>query len=70
VALQSRWSATLIKEDKEWLLVSFSASANAFNNQVIDLYRLRTRLLSAAVGAGIGVAIGLSVGITIGLLGR
>jgi hypothetical protein len=66
VALGSRWSATLIREEDRWVLVSFSASTNAFNNEVITLYRKRERYLSA----GIAGLVGLIVGIIIGLLIR
>jgi len=35
--LQSRWSATLVKEDDRWLVASFHASTNMFENGVSDL---------------------------------
>ena len=41
VELQSKWSATLVKEDDKWLLASFSASSNAFDNEVVSLFSAR-----------------------------
>ena len=35
--LQSRWSATLVKEDDKWLVASFHASTNMFENGVSDV---------------------------------
>jgi ketosteroid isomerase-like protein len=35
--LKSRWSATVIKEGDHWLVASFHASANMFDNGVSDL---------------------------------
>jgi uncharacterized protein (TIGR02246 family) len=35
--LKSRWSATVIKEGDRWLVASFHASANMFDNGVSDL---------------------------------
>jgi uncharacterized protein (TIGR02246 family) len=35
--LHSRWSATAVKEDDRWLVASFHASANMFDNGVSDL---------------------------------
>jgi hypothetical protein len=66
VALQSRWAATLIKEDGKWVLVSFSASTNAFNNEVVSLYLRKTMLW----GAGIASVVGLIVGFLIRMLIR
>jgi hypothetical protein len=56
VGLESRWSATLIKQEGRWVLVSFSASTNAFNNQVVSLY-LWTRIwVTAAIAGVVGLA--------------
>jgi hypothetical protein len=65
VALQSRWSATLIKEEGKWLLVSFSASTNAFNNEVVHLYLRKTMLMSAGIASVIGLIIGIIIGMLI-----
>jgi len=64
VALHSRWSATLLNEDGRWILVSFSASTNAFNNEVITLY-LRSWIIGAVAIAG---AVALVAGFILGAL--
>ena len=35
--LESRWSATLVKEEDKWLVASFHASTNMFENGVSDV---------------------------------
>ena len=59
VNLNSRWSATLIKEEDRWLLVSFSASTNAFDNEVVSLYLTSQKYTVSAVAGLIGIGIGL-----------
>ena len=59
VDLYSRWTATLVKENGKWLLVSFSASTNAFKNEVISLYLTNTKYLSGAVSAVVGLVLGI-----------
>ena len=59
VDLHSRWTATLVKENGKWLLVSFSASTNAFKNEVISLYLTNTKYLSGAVSAVVGLVVGI-----------
>ena len=58
VGLKSRWAATLVKEEGRWVLVSFSASTNAFDNEVITLYRRGTVVVAGLVCAVVGLAIG------------
>ena len=59
VNLNSRWSATLIKEEDRWLLVSFSASTNAFDNEVVSLYLTGQKYTVSAAAGLIGIGIGL-----------
>jgi hypothetical protein len=59
VALKSRWTATLIKEDDKWVLVSFSASADAFDNEVVSLYLRNTMFLSAGIASVAGLIVGV-----------
>ena len=59
VGLDSRWQATLVRENDRWVLVSFSASTNAFDNQVIDLYLKKAQYTSAGVGAAVGLVVGV-----------
>ena len=60
VDLHSRWTATLVKEDGKWLLLSFSASTNAFQNEVISLYLRNTIYITAAVAALAGLILGIA----------
>lgn len=59
VNLNSRWSATLIKDNDRWLLVSFSASTNAFDNEVVSLYLTSQKYTVAVVAGLIGVTLGI-----------
>lgn len=60
VDLHSRWTATLVKEDGKWLLVSFSASTNAFQNEVISLYLANTKYATAAIATVFGLLMGIA----------
>ena len=59
VNLNSRWSATLVKDSDRWLLVSFSASTNAFDNEVVSLYLTSQKYTVSAVAGLIGIGIGI-----------
>jgi len=59
VALKSRWTATMVREDDKWVLVSFSASANAFDNEVVSLYLRSTMYLSAGIASAAGLIVGI-----------
>ncbi len=65
VALHSRWEATLIREDDRWLLVGFSGSTNAFDNEVIDLQLKKAQYISAGVGAAVGLVVGILIALLI-----
>jgi hypothetical protein len=68
VELNSRWEATLVREGDRYVLVGFSASTDAFDNQVVDLYLTQTRYKSWAVGGGIGLVVGIVVGLGVAWL--
>lgn len=59
VKLKSRWSATLVKEDDRWSLVSFSVATNAFENEVIDLYVKNAKYSSGALAGIAGLIAGV-----------
>lgn len=61
VNLNSRWSATLIKDNDRWWLVSFNASTNAFENEVINLYLTSQKYITAAIAGLIGIIAGVVV---------
>lgn len=58
VQLHSRWSATLVKTEDRWQLVSFSASTNAFENEVIDLYLQAAKYQWGAIAGIVGLVVG------------
>jgi ketosteroid isomerase-like protein len=65
VELHSRWEATLIRDGDHFVLVGFSASTDAFDNQVVDLYQKQTRYTSWAVGGGVGLLVGIVVALVV-----
>ena len=60
IALESRWSATIIRDNGQLKLVSFSAASDSFNNPVIKLFLRNTMLVSAAVALVVGVLLGIA----------
>ena len=66
VNLKSRWAATLVKEDGRWLMVGFHASTNAFDNEVIKLYRRGAVLFAGLIGGAIGLGLGGLLGASCG----
>lgn len=59
VGLESRWQATLIRDNDKWVLVSFGAMTNAFDNQVIDLQLKKAQYTNGGIGAGVGLVLGV-----------
>jgi uncharacterized protein (TIGR02246 family) len=57
--LTSKWTATLVKENDKWLVASFQASTNMFDNGVMDMM---LKWNSIKLGAAGFVAGGLLVG--------
>jgi hypothetical protein len=57
--LDSRWSATLVKEGGKWLIASAHGSANVFDNSVM---RLALKKVMYWAGGG-GLVVGLLVGV-------
>ncbi len=60
VELHSRWQATLKRDGDRFVLVGFAASADAFDNQVVDLYLKQARYTSWAIGGGVGLLVGIA----------
>ena len=57
-AMNSRWSATLVKENDEWLVADFHPSVNAFDNGVLWMIVKRTAWLAAGVALLAGLIVG------------
>ena len=60
LVINGPWSATLVEQDGKWLVASFQASANMFDNPVLD--KAKAFVLVVAV---IGIAAGLIVGMVV-----
>jgi uncharacterized membrane-anchored protein YhcB (DUF1043 family) len=66
VELRSRWEATLVREGDRFMLVGFSASTDAFENPVIDLYLKQAKYTAWAVGGGVGLVVGIALTFLVG----
>ena len=53
--LQSKWTATLVKQDDRWLIASFHVSASIFENPILAAFKswLTTCVVATAVVASI-----------------
>ena len=56
--LTGRWSATMVKEGGRWMIASFHASANLFDNPILNL-AARSTMWSGVGGLVIGALIAL-----------
>jgi ketosteroid isomerase-like protein len=61
----NRWTATLVKENGQWLLAAYHVSNNVLDNPLINA--AKTSLFWAA---GIALALGLVIGVLVGRRGR
>ncbi|HEY2293568.1 MAG TPA: nuclear transport factor 2 family protein [Thermoanaerobaculia bacterium] len=59
--LPARWSATLVKDNGQWLIASLHTSDNLFDNPLLDSAK-QTIGWTGAIGLAVGLAIGLVVG--------
>jgi len=65
LAVDMRWTATIVKDEGRWGLAAFQFAPSIFDNPVVDRYR--TWIYRAAV---IGIALGLLAGFLVGYLIR
>ena len=59
--VKGRWTATLLKENGQWLVTSLHASTNLFDNVLLDVAKKMMKIavaISLLAGAGIGWVIG------------
>jgi ketosteroid isomerase-like protein len=57
--MNGRWSATLVREGGRWLVASFHASTNLFDNAVLTMTK-RTAVWSGAGGLLVGAVIAIA----------
>lgn len=57
--MDSKWSATLVKEGDRWLIANFHASTNAFDNSILRLVASKTAWWSGGIALVAGVVLGL-----------
>lgn len=55
--VQNRWSAVLIKQDGQWKVAEFHASANLFDNPLLNAAK-KTALWAAVIAGVVGLGIG------------
>lgn len=58
--MDSKWSATLVKEGDRWLIANFHASTNAFDNSILRLVASKTAWWAGGIGLVAGVVLGLT----------
>ena len=59
VDLDSRWSATMVKEDGRWLVASAHGSIDAFDNDILRKAVKQTMLYAGGGGLAVGLIIGI-----------
>src|SRR5215510_4687817 len=60
--IQTRWTASLVRENGRWLITAFHSSANAFDNPILE----KSRQLAMLQWGGIGTAVGALIGVLVG----
>jgi ketosteroid isomerase-like protein len=63
--LNSRWSATLVKDGNRWLIVNAHASGNVFNNELLHLALRSMAWWTGGIAAVAGIAVGVIVALVI-----
>jgi ketosteroid isomerase-like protein len=62
LAMDSRFTATLIRRGGEWKIAAFHVSTNTFDNAVLSMATKKVALWTGLVALGVGVAVGAVVG--------
>ncbi len=60
---ENRWTATLVKENDEWLIASYQVSLNALDNPILNAAKSALYWVG-----GIGLVVGVIVGMLVGKL--
>lgn len=58
----TRWSATVVKKDGKWKVVSVHISVNMFDNPVLHLAIKKTGIWAGSIAGGGGLLVGLIIG--------
>lgn len=59
--VNSRWSATLVKEGDKWLVANFHVSCNIFDNPILNMAK-RALYWTGGIAVGVGLLLGLVAG--------
>jgi len=59
--LTSRWTATFIKENGQWLLAAVHVSGNVFDNPVLELAVKKTALWAGLCAGAVGLLVGFLI---------
>jgi ketosteroid isomerase-like protein len=59
--LNSRWTATLVLDNKDWRIAGFHVSASMFDNPILAIAVRRTMLWTAVLAGVLGLVVGLLV---------
>jgi len=59
--IQTRWTASLVRENGRWLITAFHSSANAFDNPILQ----KARQVAMLQWGGIGIAAGALIGVLV-----
>jgi len=65
LTFKTRWTSSLVKENGRWLITSFHASGNVFDNPLLDQAKAMIRYAGLG-GLVIGGLIGLVIGVLMG----
>jgi uncharacterized protein (TIGR02246 family) len=58
---ETRWSATVVKKDGKWKVVSVHISVNMFDNPILNMAIKKTGIWIGSIAGGIGLLVGLIV---------
>ena len=64
--VQTRWTCHLVRENGKWLISAFHASANVFDNPILEREKQATQLKWGGFALVAGALIGALVGVAIG----
>jgi ketosteroid isomerase-like protein len=64
--VQTRWTCALVRENGKWLITAFQASANVFDNPVLDQMKKGAKIRWGGLGLAAGALVGLLLGVAFG----